>query len=324
MKSSLLFVIIIVTIDTAGFGLFFPVLPQLITQLLHADISTAARYGGWLGFTYAAMQFVFAPVLGNLSDRFGRRPVLLGSLAGFSIDCIFLAFAPNITWLFAGRAVAGITGASYSVAAACIADISTDEDRTRNFGYINAAFGLGFIIGPVIGGLLGEFGTHMPFLVAAGLSFANLVFGYCCFPESLSEDKRRQFEWKRANPVGSLRHIKKFPLVKTLVVAMVFVSVANHSMESIWAFFTIEKFKWTNRLIGYSLAFIGVLSIVVQMWLVGITTLVVPPLMTNSFSYFTGKNAPVYFPGMPFLIAALLTMISIILLFKTFRDHRGV
>jgi DHA1 family tetracycline resistance protein-like MFS transporter len=321
---------------------------------------------------------------------------LLSSLLGFSIDCIFLAFAPNILWLFVGRSIAGITGASYSVASACIADISTDDNRTKNFGLINAAFGLGFIIGPVIGGTLGQFGTHMPFIIAAILSFANLIFGYFFFPESLSIDKRRKFEWKRANPLGALKHIKKFPLIKTLVVAMFFVSVANHSMESVWAFFTIEKFKWTNQLIGFSLAFIGILSIAVQMWLVGVlikrmndklmaiagllctitgfmmfafaqwewmlfpalliyiiggiqgtaiqsimsavtsdneqgelqgslgslmglTTLIAPPLMTNVFSGFTGNKTLIYLPGMPFLLAGLLTVLSLILLLKSFR-----
>jgi len=269
-NSTLIFIIVVVVIDTAGFGLIFPVLPQLLTNLLHSDISTAAKYGGWLSFAYAAMQFVFAPILGNLSDQYGRRPVLLSSLFGFSIDCVFLAFAPNILWLFVGRTIAGITGASYSVASACVADISTDENRTKNFGIVNAAFGLGFIIGPVIGGTLGQFGTHTPFIVAAILSFINFTFGYFFFPESLDIDTRRTFEWKRANPFGSLKYLSEFPLINTLVLSMIFVSIANHSMESVWAYFTIEKFKWNTSLIGYSLAVIGLLSIVVQLWLVGI------------------------------------------------------
>ena len=395
-KSTLIFVLIVVVIDTAGFGLIFPVLPQLLINLLHSDITTAAKYGGWLSFAYAIMQFVFAPVLGNLSDQYGRRPVLLSSLFGFSIDCIFLAFAPNILWLFVGRTIAGITGASYSVASACVADISTDDNRTKNFGLINAGFGLGFIIGPIIGGTLGQFGTHTPFIVAAILSFINFIFGYYFFPESLKANNRRKFEWKRANPLGSLKHLQKFPLIKTLVLSMIFVSIANHSMESVWAFFTIEKFKWSNSLVGYSLAFIGILSIIVQLWLVGIlakklgdkrmavlgfvlmmtgfflfaftpwqwllftalllfivggiqgtaiqsimssampdneqgelqgalgslmglTTLLAPPLMTSSFSYFTGKQSEIYFPGIPFLIASILTLISLILFLKSFK-----
>jgi Arabinose efflux permease len=397
-NSTLIFIIVVVVIDTAGFGLIFPVLPQLLTNLLHSDISTAAKYGGWLSFAYAAMQFVFAPILGNLSDQYGRRPVLLSSLFGFSIDCVFLAFAPNILWLFVGRTIAGITGASYSVASACVADISTDENRTKNFGIVNAAFGLGFIIGPVIGGTLVQFGTHTPFIVAAILSFINFTFGYFFFPESLDIDTRRTFEWKRANPFGSLKYLSEFPLINTLVLSMIFVSIANHSMESVWAYFTIEKFKWNTSLIGYSLAVIGLLSIVVQLWLVGIlakklgdrrmavlglmlmvtgfflfaftewqwlllgalliyiiggvqgtaiqsitssiipdneqgelqgslgslmglTTLIAPPLMTSCFSYFTGKNSAIYFPGISFLIAALLTLISLILLIKSFKKQ---
>lgn len=398
-NSTLIFIIVVVVIDTAGFGLIFPVLPQLLTNLLHSDISTAAKYGGWLSFAYAAMQFVFAPILGNLSDQYGRRPVLLSSLFGFSIDCVFLAFAPNILWLFVGRTIAGITGASYSVASACVADISTDENRTKNFGIVNAAFGLGFIIGPVIGGTLVQFGTHTPFIVAAILSFINFTFGYFFFPESLNIDTRRTFEWKRANPFGSLKYLSEFPLINTLVLSMIFVSIANHSMESVWAYFTIEKFKWNTSLIGYSLAVIGLLSIVVQLWLVGIlakklgdrrmavlglmlmvtgfflfaftewqwlllgalliyiiggvqgtaiqsitssiipdneqgelqgslgslmglTTLIAPPLMTSCFSYFTGKNSAIYFPGISFLIAALLTLISLILLIKSFKKTK--
>ena len=398
-NSTLIFIIVVVVIDTAGFGLIFPVLPQLLNNLLHSDISTAAKYGGWLSFAYAAMQFVFAPILGNLSDQYGRRPVLLSSLFGFSIDCVFLAFAPNILWLFVGRTIAGITGASYSVASACVADISTDENRTKNFGIVNAAFGLGFIIGPVIGGTLVQFGTHTPFIVAAILSFINFTFGYFFFPESLNIDTRRTYEWKRANPFGSLKYLSEFPLINTLVLSMIFVSIANHSMESVWAYFTIEKFKWDTSLIGYSLAVIGLLSIIVQLWLVGIlakklgdrrmavfgliltmtgfflfaftewqwlllvallvyivggvqgtaiqsitsstipeneqgelqgslgslmglTTLIAPPLMTSSFSYFTGKNSAIYFPGISFLIAALLTLISLILLIKSFKKHK--
>ncbi|MBS1775854.1 MAG: TCR/Tet family MFS transporter [Bacteroidetes bacterium] len=398
-NSTLIFIIVVVVIDTAGFGLIFPVLPQLLTNLLHSDISTAAKYGGWLSFAYAAMQFVFAPILGNLSDQYGRRPVLLSSLFGFSIDCVFLAFAPNILWLFVGRTIAGIAGASYSVASACVADISTDGNRTKNFGIVNASFGLGFIIGPLIGGTLGQFGTHTPFIVAAILSFINFTFGYFFFPESLNIDTRRTFEWKRANPFGSLKYLSEFPLINTLVLSMIFVSIANHSMESVWAYFTIEKFKWNTSLIGYSLAVIGLLSIVVQLWLVGIlakklgdrrmavfglmlmvtgfflfaftewqwlllgalliyiiggvqgtavqsitssiipdneqgelqgslgslmglTTLIAPPLMTSSFSYFTRKGSAIYFPGISFLIAALLTLISLILLIKSFKKNK--
>lgn len=271
-RYTLIFIVIVVTIDTAGFGIIFPVLPQLLTDLLHADISTAARYGGWLSFSYAFMQFVFAPILGNLSDAYGRRRVLLSSLLGFGIDCVFLAFAPSIFWLFCGRMIAGMTGASFSVASACIADISTGQDRTKYFGFINAAFGAGFILGPAVGGVLAEWGTQAPFLFAALLSFINFIFGYFFFAESLEKHNRRKFDWRKANPLGALVHLRKLPAVWSLVIAMLFVSMATHSMESVWSFFTIEKFHWSNAMVGYSLAFIGAFSIIVQLWGVSFLT----------------------------------------------------
>lgn len=397
-KSTIPFVLTVTALDTAGLGIIYPVLPQLIKDLVNTDISNAATYGGWLTFAYALMQFVFAPVLGNLSDRYGRRSVLLISLLGFAIDCLFLAFAQHIIWLFIGRFIAGIAGASYSVASACIADISTDENRTKNFGYINAAYSSGLIIGPVIGGLLGQFGTHIPFIAAAVLSFGNFIFGYFMFPETLDKKYRRKFEVKRANPFGSFKHLSKFPTVITLIIAMFFVTIAGHSMPSVWAYFTIEKFDWNTELIGYSLAFLGVLSIVVQSWLVGIlakkfgdgkmtifgllssicgllliafsevqwllfpammiyvvgsvqrtgfqsiitsnvakneqgelqgslssllglATIIAPPLLTMTFTYFTkNENSGLYFPGAPYLIAVVLTIISLVIMIRNYSN----
>jgi len=202
------FIFVTMLVDITGWGIIIPVIPKLIEQLIHVDVSTASKYGGWLTFAYAAMQFVCAPILGNLSDKFGRRPVLLFSLFGFGIDYLFLSFAPTIGWLFVGRAVAGITGASFTTATAYIADISTDENRAKNFGMVGAAFGLGFIIGPVIGGFLGQYGARVPFYAAAGLCLLNWLYGYFILPESLSIEHRRAFDWKRANPVGSLMHLK--------------------------------------------------------------------------------------------------------------------
>lgn len=268
-RYTLFFIIIVVTIDTMSFGVIFPVLPQLLSTLLSSSMSTAAKYGGWLAFSYAFMQFICAPLLGNLSDRYGRRPVLLSSLLGFSIDCVFIAFAPSIFWLFIGRIIAGITGASFSVASACIGDISTDDNRTKNFGFINAAFGAGFILGPAIGGVLGQWGSQIPFIFSAILSLLNFIFGYFLFSESLAKENRRKFEWKRVHPLGALGQLKKFPIVWKLILSMFFISIANHSMESVWAFFTIEKFNWSNIDVGYSLAVIGALSIIVQIWGVG-------------------------------------------------------
>ena len=191
-KAAIGFIFITLLIDVTGFGVIIPVMPKLIQQLIGvSDISKASQYGGWLTFAYAFMQFIFAPVLGNLSDKYGRRPVLLFSLLGFGIDYLFLSFAPSIGWLFVGRVIAGITGASFTTASAYIADISTAENRAQNFGMIGAAFGLGFIVGPLIGGLLGELGPRIPFLVAAGLALTNALYGYFVLHESLDIEHRR-------------------------------------------------------------------------------------------------------------------------------------
>ncbi len=212
-KSALGFIFITLLIDFTGFGIIIPVLPKLITQLTQGGFGLAAEYGGWLTLSYAAVQFIFAPVLGGLSDRFGRRPILLASLFGLGIDYIFLAFAPTIFWLFIGRIIAGITGASFTTAQAYIADISTPENRAQNFGMVGAAFGIGFIIGPVIGGIFSQYGLRVPFLIAAGLALINWLYGYFILPESLTKENRRSFDWKRANPIGALLHIKKFPTI---------------------------------------------------------------------------------------------------------------
>src|SRR5450631_500157 len=212
-KAALSFIFITVLIDFIGFGIIIPVLPGLIAQLIHGTLSQAARYGGWMLFSYAAMQFVFSPIIGGLSDRYGRRPVLLFSLFGFGIDYLFLAFAPTIGWLFVGRVISGITGASFTTASAYIADISTAETRTKNFGLVGAAFGLGFIIGPALGGQLGIIGPRVPFIAASALTLLNWLYGFFILPESLSKENRRAFDWKRANPVGSLAHLRKYPAV---------------------------------------------------------------------------------------------------------------
>ncbi len=284
-KAAIGFIFITLLIDVTGLGVIIPVMPKLIEQLLHtADISKASQYGGWLTFSYAIMQFIFAPVLGNLSDKYGRRPVLLFSLLGFGIDYLFLSFAPTIGWLFVGRVIAGITGASFTTASAYIADISTAENRAQNFGMIGAAFGLGFIIGPLLGGLLGEFGPRVPFIVSAGLALLNLVYGYFVLPESLVPEHRRPFEWKRANPLGSLLQLKKYPGVAGLVMSLVLVYLAAHAVQSNWSFFNIEKFHWTPKMIGISLGMVGLLVGVVQGGLVR----VVNPKIGNEKSVYVG------------------------------------
>lgn len=204
-KPALGFIFITLLIDVTGLGIIIPVLPKLIQELSHGSLSEAAAYGGWLVSVYAIMQFICSPIVGGLSDRFGRRPVLLASLFGFGLDYLFLAFAPTLGWLFVGRVIAGIMGASFTTAGAYIADISTPEKRAQNFGIIGAAFGLGFIIGPVIGGLLGSYGSRIPFMVAAALTLLNWLYGLFILPESLKPENRRKFEWKRANPVGTLK-----------------------------------------------------------------------------------------------------------------------
>jgi len=258
------FIFVTLLIDTIGFGVIIPVLPDLIKELTGGTTSEASRVGGWLLFAFAIVQFIFAPILGGLSDQFGRRPILLGSLFGFGIDYIFLAFAPTIAWLFVGRVIAGVMGASFSTAGAYIADVSTPEKRAQNFGMVGAAFGLGFIIGPALGGLLGSFGPRVPFLVAAGLSLLNCLYGYFILPESLKPENRRAFEWNRANPVGSLINLGRYPIILGLVASLVLIYIAAHAIQSNWAYYVIEKFNWTPGMIGLSLAAVGLLIAGVQ------------------------------------------------------------
>ena len=283
-KAAMSFIFITLLIDVTGLGLIIPVIPELIESLTQGTISEASQWGGWLTFAYAAMQFVFAPIIGNLSDQYGRRPVLLLSLLGFGIDYIFVAIAPTIAWLFVGRIVAGITGASFTTASAYIADISTHENRAQNFGMIGAAFGLGFIIGPVLGGLLGSFGPRVPFIVAAVLSLMNALYGYFVLPESLPKEKRRRFEWRRANPLGSLLHIKKYPGIGALVGSLILVYIAGHAVQSNWTFFTIAKFNWSEKVIGLSLGMFGILIALVQGGLIRYTN----PRLGNEKSVYTG------------------------------------
>lgn len=283
-KAAMGFIFITLLVDVTGLGIIIPVVPKLLEGLIHGDISDASRYAGWLGFAYAITQFLFAPVIGNLSDQYGRRPVLLFSLLGFGIDYLFLAFAPTIAWLFVGRVIAGIFGASFTTAAAYIADISTNENRAQNFGLIGAAFGLGFIIGPVLGGLLGHYGARIPFIAAAVLSLANAIYGYFVLPESLPAENRRKFEWKRANPLGSLLQLKKYPAVAGLILSLVLVYISVHAVQSTWTFYNIEKFGWSEKLIGYSLGFVGLVIALVQGGLIRI----VIPRLGNERSVYIG------------------------------------
>lgn len=258
------FIFITMLIDITGWGIIIPVIPKLIEQLINGDVSEAAKYGGWLTFAYAITQFLFAPIVGNLSDKFGRRPVILLSLFGFSLDYLLLAFSPTIIWLFIGRIIAGITGASITTASAYIADVSTPENRAKNFGLIGAAFGLGFIIGPVIGGLLGHFGPRVPFYAAAILCMLNFLYGYFILPESLPVENRREFDIKRANPIGSLLGLKKYPKLIGLITSVFILYVASHAVQSNWSYFTMYQFKWDEKMVGISLGVIGLLVGIVQ------------------------------------------------------------
>ncbi|WP_219225407.1 TCR/Tet family MFS transporter [Pedobacter antarcticus] len=399
-KSAIGFIFITLLIDFTGFGVIIPVLPRLIEEMTGGGLSVAAVYGGWLTLSYSAMQFLSAPVLGGLSDKYGRRPVLLASLFGLGIDYIFLAFAPTIGWLFAGRILAGITGASFTTAMAYIADVSTPEKRAQNFGLIGAAFGIGFIVGPVIGGLFSEYGLRVPFLISAGLSLLNWLYGYFILPESLAPENRRSFDWKRANPVGSLLQVKKYPALGGLLLTLFLLYLASHSVQSGWAYYTMEKFAWTEKAVGYSLGFAGLIVGVVQggliriiipkigqvkavfygliLYMVGFvlfafasegwmmyafllpyglagifgpamqglisnqvkadsqgeiqgvmaglmsaSAIVGPLIMTNLFAYFSSASSPVYFPGAPFIMAAVLTLTGIFICSSTLKKYHS-
>lgn len=280
---ALIFIFITLLIDVIGFGLIIPVLPGLLEEMTGGNLSTASQWGGFLMFTYAAMQFVFSPIIGALSDNFGRRPVILAALFAFSIDFIIQGFAPNIWWFFVGRVLAGITGATFTSASAYIADVSPPEKRAQNFGIIGAAFGLGFIIGPLLGGLVSHYGgLRAPFFAAAALAMLNWLYGYFILPESLAPENRRKFDWKRANPIGSLLQLRKYPVVLGMVGSLVAIYIAGHANQSTWTYITMEKFGWDTRMVGFSLAFVGLATGIVQG---GLTRVIIPKIGTRTSVY---------------------------------------
>lgn len=258
------FIFITLIIDITGWGIIIPVAPKLIEELIHGDISLASKYGGYLVLMYASMQFIFASILGGLSDQYGRRPIILSSLVGFSINFMIQALAPNIFWLFLGRVFSGITGASITTASAYIADVSSEHDKAKNFGLIGAAFGLGFIIGPLLGGFLGHFGPRVPFYAASVLCLINAIFGFFLLPESLDKEHRRRFDWKRANPFGAILRLKKYPQILGLVTALVLIYIGSHAIQTNWPYFTMYKFGWDSRMVGISLGVSGVMAIAIQ------------------------------------------------------------
>ncbi|MFA5552557.1 MAG: TCR/Tet family MFS transporter [Trueperaceae bacterium] len=267
-NAALPFILITIVIDVLGIGLLIPVLPELVTELAGGDLSRGSSYYGWFIAVYAAMQFLFAPVLGGLSDRYGRRPVLLISLLGGGLDYLVMALAPNLTILFIGRVVSGITGANITAANAYIADVSAPHERAKNFGLLGAAFGVGFIIGPALGGLLAGIDLRAPFYAAAFMSLVNWLYGAFVLPESLKVENRRRYSWRRANPLGSLAALRKNALVGGLAFVYVCVGLAQNAVHSVWVLYTTYRYEWTPFLNGLSLTFVGILSAVVQGWLV--------------------------------------------------------
>lgn len=396
---ALVFIFITMLIDVIGFGLIIPVLPRLLEELTGGGLSTAARWGGILMFTYAAMQFLFSPIIGGLSDRYGRRPVILASLFAFSIDFVIQGFAPSLWWFFVGRVLAGITGASFTSGMAYIADVSPPEKRAQNFGLVGAAFGMGFIIGPLLGGVVSYYyGVRAPFFVAAGLAMLNWLYGYFILPESLAPENRRPFDWKRANPIGSLLSLRRYPVILSLVASLIFIYVAGHANQSTWTYITMMKFNWDERWVGYSLAFVGLTTGIVQGgltrilipklgqrnsvfiglglyalgfllfafatqgWmmfafmipfslggiagpslqgiisgqvpdneqgelqgaltsLISLTSIIGPLLMTYLFAYFTAPASSIQFPGAPFLMGAVLSLVSMVLAMRSLFKH---
>lgn len=244
-------------LDIIGFGIIMPVLPAYLSELSGVSVSEAAIEGGWLFFAYAAMQFFFAPLVGNLSDRFGRRPVLLASVLTFSIDNLICAVAWSYPMLFIGRVLAGISGASYTTSSAFIADVSTDENRARNFGLLGIAFGVGFIIGPVLGGLLGSFGPRVPFYFAAALAFVNFLIGVFLLPETLAPEHRRRFEWRRANPAGMLMQMRNYPGIGWIGLVFFLMTLGHMVYPAVWAFVGSYRYGWSETQIGLSLGLYG-------------------------------------------------------------------
>ncbi|NOT36667.1 MAG: TCR/Tet family MFS transporter [Saprospiraceae bacterium] len=275
MSKALIFIFITVLLDVIGLGIIIPIAPELIMSITGKNLSEASSIGGWLMTSYSLMLFLCAPIIGGLSDKFGRRPLLLITLLVFGLDYLIQGFATNIYWLFAGRIIAGITGASYTVASSYIADISEPEKKAQNFGLIGAAFGLGFIIGPLLGAALGSIGLRVPFFASAGLALANCLFGFFILPESLSKENRRAFSWTRSNPFGTFSVITKYSVLKIFIPILFFVYTAHYSLQSTWNYYTMHKFKWDHTMVGYSLAFVGITVAIVQG---GLTRIIIPKI----------------------------------------------
>ena len=386
----IIFVVATVAIDAMGIGLIMPVMPDLLREVDGGNLSDAAIWGGILATTFAAMQFLFGPVVGSLSDRYGRKPILVFSLVIMAFDYVLMAFAGTIWLLLIGRIIGGITASTHATAAAYIADVSKPEEKAANFGLIGAGFGIGLVFGPVIGGLLAEFGTRAPFWAAAVLALSNAIFGWYVLKESVTDANRRAFDWKRANPFGAFKSIGSFPGLGALLLVYFFYQVSSVVYPAVWSFFTAERFAWSPGTIGLSLAIFGIsfalvqgllvapsiklmghrktvivglileaaaLALIAVIWsgnvllwcipfaalgaigmpalqgimsrrvsddaqgeLQGVLTsvnslaaIIAPLVLTRSFAYFTEPDAPIYLPGAPFIIAAVLMLISVVI-----------
>lgn len=263
-RRAMAFALVAVFLDVAGFGLILPVMPPLIEEVGGVGLDAAALVGGWLFAVFSLAQFVCAPLVGTLSDRFGRRPLLLLAVAGLAVDYVVHALAPSLIWLFAGRFFAGVCGSSFVIANACLADVTTPERRARAFGLMSAAFGLGFVLGPAIGGLLGSLGTRVPFWCAAGLAGANFLFGLFGLPETLAPEARRAFSWREANPLGALVVFRRFPGVLPSAGVLVAYFFSTAIYPAIWPFWGMAKFGWSAETVGLTLAISGLATALVQ------------------------------------------------------------
>jgi MFS transporter, DHA1 family, tetracycline resistance protein len=396
-SAALGFIFITIFIDVLGLGIIIPVLPKLLQILGHIDVRGASRYNGLLTFVYASMQLIFASIMGNLSDRFGRRPILLISLFGFGIDYMVMAFAPTILWLFVGRTIAGICGASTSTATAYIADVSTGDKRAANFGLVGAASAVGLIFGIALGAYLSAINLRLPFIAAGAFAFSNGLYGLFVLPESLTPEHRRKFEWKRANPfLALLRIYQKQPALASLLGATAIVYIAQKAVEYLLSFFVYEKFNWTPASVGTLGIFIGLVLVGIQGGLIrytvpkfgqqkniiaglifyaigliliafasqgwmlylfmipyclgglsgpalqgiasnkvaqneqgelqgafaifnSISLIIGPLLFSYVFFFFTKKTSSVYFPGAPYLLGAILMLVSTVITVRSFK-----
>lgn len=384
------FILATVAIDAMGFGLIMPVMPDLLREVDGGNLGDAAIWGGVLATTFAAMQFLFGPVIGSLSDHFGRKPILVISLLVMAFDYVLMALAGSIWLLLIGRIIGGITAATHATALAYIADVSEPDEKAANFGLIGAGFGIGFVLGPVIGGMLAEFGTRAPFWAAAVLALINAGFGWFVLRESVTDATRRAFKWQRANPFGAFKSIGKLPGLGALLTVYFFYQVSSVVYPAVWSFFTAERFAWSPGMIGLSLAIFGIsfglvqgflvapsikafghrktvviglalevvaMLIVAVVWsgtvlmillpvsalgavglpalqgilsrrvpddaqgeLQGVLTsvnslaaILAPLVMTQSFAYFTAPHAPIYLPGAPFMISAVLMVVALMI-----------